>query len=181
MDEEINIGFKLRHVRESQKMTQKQLSELSGLSTAFISQIERGKTDPSWSSLKKFSAALNIKIKDLFDYESPPIAMVKHGQGQHIDTYNIKRELLAATDDASMEMILTTFAPHTKSGKLDAHQGEEFIWVIDGTLEVSVGDCKYVLSSGDSVYYRSSVQHSWANKTSEACKVLWVMTPRSHT
>ena len=64
MDEEINIGFKLRHVRESQKMTQKQLSELSGLSTAFISQIERGKTDPSWSSLKKFSAALNIKIKD---------------------------------------------------------------------------------------------------------------------
>ena len=63
----MTLGAQLKTAREKKGYTLKQLSEISGLSIGFISQVERGQTDPSLSSLKNLATALDIKLRDLFD------------------------------------------------------------------------------------------------------------------
>lgn len=121
--EEINVGYKFKQIRENAGLTLKQVSAMSGLSVSFISQIERGVVDPSWSSLKKISAALNIKLKDLFDEPPRPYTLVRDGQGYQSATHHIRREFLASMDNASMEMILTSFPPHSSSGTIPPSSG----------------------------------------------------------
>ena len=180
MEDEINIGPKLKAVREKKGLTLKQLAAISGLSIGFISQIEREQVDPSWASLKKITAALNIKLKDLFDEEAKPFAIVRKGQGYQVELHNIRREFLAAIDNASMEMVLTLFPPHSASGAIAGHAGEEFIWVIRGSLTITVDAATHSLHAGDSIYFRSDQPHSWRNETSEPCQVLWIDTPPLH-
>lgn len=178
--EEINVGYKFKQIRENAGLTLKQVSAMSGLSVSFISQIERGVVDPSWSSLKKISAALNIKLKDLFDEPPRPYTLVRDGQGYQSVTHHIRREFLASMDNASMEMILTAFPPHSSSGTILPHPGEEFVWILEGTLNVTVDGTTHVMCAGDSIYFQSTYPHEWQNKSGQVCKVLWVDNPPVH-
>lgn len=181
MGEEINIGQRIRKIREQKGLTLKQVSEVSGLSVAFISQVEREQADPSWASLRKITSALNIQLKDLFTEEARPYSFVKKGQGYHMETHNIGREFLASIEGASMEMILTKCAPHSNSGELSPHNGEEFIWVLKGSLKMFVDKTEQVLNTGDSMYFRANQSHSWANESDAPCEVLWITSPPIHS
>ncbi len=178
--EEINVGYKFKQIRENAGLTLKQVSAMSGLSVSFISQIERGVVDPSWSSLKKISAALNIKLKDLFDEPPRPYTLVRDGQGYQSVTHHIRREFLASMDNASMEMILTAFPPHSSSGTILPHPGEEFVWILEGSLNVTEDGTTQVMCAGDSIYFQSTYPHEWENKSGQVCKVLWVEYPPVH-
>lgn len=178
--EDINIGNKLKQFREEKNLTLKQVSAMTGLSISFISQVERGLVDPSWSSLKKITAALNIKLRNLFDETPRFFALVRSGEGYQSTTHHINRQFLAAIDGASMEMIVTTFPPHSSSGEILPHPGEEFVWVLEGVLDITSNGETYTVSDGDSVYFQSSKPHSWENKSDKACKVLWVDNPPVH-
>lgn len=179
--EDINVGDKLKKIREEKGFTLKQVSLSSGLSISFISQVERGLVDPSWSSLKRITAALDVKLRNLFDEPPQLFALVRNGQGFKNTTQHICREFLASIDDAAMEMIVTSFPPHSTSGIVTPHDGEEFVWVLEGNLNITLDDVTHTLSSGDSIYFRSSQPHTWENKTAEECKVLWIDTPPVHT
>ena len=176
--ESSSLGAKLRQVREEKKYTLKQVSSLSGLSTGFICQVELGQTDPSLSSLKRIAAALGIKLKDLFEQEECQQVLVRRNQGTILQVSpDVRCELLAHSIDKQMEPLIKTIEPGGKSGVVDGHPGEEFLWIIQGSLEVRVGDTRYHLEEGDSIYYSAQQAHAFHNRSGNACRVLWVITP----
>ncbi len=179
-ESEIRIGPKIKKIRKNRGLTLKNLSESSGLSVAFISQIENEQVDPSWSSLKKITAALNIELKDLFDTPPIPFNIVRSGQGYCSMVQGIHRQFLAAIENANMEMFLATLPAHGCSGILSPHMGEEFIWILDGCLEMTVDNVTQTLEQGDSFYFRSQKEHMWKNNTDKPCIVLWVDSPPIH-
>jgi len=177
-----NIGMRIKQTREEKQLTLKQLSDYSGLSIGFISQIERNQADPSLASLKKLTFALGLKMKDLFESEDHVHVIVKKGEGAMLDVDSSTRcELLAPAIDKTMEPMIKDIAPGGESGLVDGHAGEEFIWVIEGTLQVSLGETRHLLSEGDSVYFKANQTHAWKNVGTVLCRAMWVMTPPSYS
>lgn len=174
----MTLGSQLKNARERKKYTLKQLSEITGLSIGFISQVERGQTDPSLSSLKSLSNALDIKLRDLFDQEGAAHILVRKGEGSllKIDAA-VQCELLASSLNKTMEPMIKVISPGGESGLVTPHSGEEFIFIIEGTLRVQIGDANYTLNEGDSVYFQANQTHAWKNDALLSCRVLWVMTP----
>ena len=172
----------MKTLREAKGYTLKQTAELSNLSIGFISQVEHGQTDPSLSSLKKLAAALEVKLGDLFEQELETHILVKRGEGKilSIDSH-VQCELLATSFNKTMEPMIKSIEPGGESGLVDPHIGEEFIWVIDGELKVTLGDAMYILHNGDSVYFKANQTHSWKNVGNTVCRALWVMTPPSYS
>lgn len=178
----MTLGTKLKARREKKGYTLKQTAEISGLSIGFISQVERGQTDPSLSSLKKLAEALDVKLGDLFEQNSVEHVLVKSGEGKRLEIDSaIYCELLATSVSKIMEPMIKVIQPGGKSGLVDPHTGEEFIWVIDGILQVTLGDTTYVMHPGDSVYFQAGQPHAWENNGSQVCRALWVMTPPSYS
>lgn len=180
--QEISIGYKLKQIREQKGYTLKQLAEYSGLSIGFISQVERDQTDPSLASLKKLSHGLGIKLKDLFDQEECAHTVIKKGMGSMLNLdSSVSCELLAPAMDKTMEPMIKHISPGGESGLVPGHSGEEFIWVIHGTLRVTLSDKVYILTDGDSIYFQAFQTHSWKNVGSDDCEAMWVMTPPSYS
>ena len=174
----MTLGSHLKMLREERGYTLKQTAEISGLSIGFISQVERGQTDPSLSSLKKLAGALGVKLGDLFDQDTAAHVLVKSGEGNilRIDSA-VYCELLATSLSKAMEPMIKYISPGGESGLVDPHAGEEFIWIIEGTLQLMLGDTTYLLQKGDSVYFQSNQTHAWKNPGKELCRAMWVMTP----
>lgn len=174
----MTLGAQLKSAREKKGYTLKQLSEISGLSIGFISQVERGQTDPSLSSLKSLANSLDVKLRDLFDPEVAAHVLVRRGEG-HILKINaaVQCELLASSLTKTMDPMIKAVAPGGESGLVSPHSGEEFIYVLDGTLEVLLNETTYLLTSGDSIYFQANQTHAWKNTGSEECHALWVTTP----
>jgi glyoxylate utilization-related uncharacterized protein len=92
---------------------------------------------------------------------------------------NTKISLLTSNDiDKQMEPIFYEIGPKGESGRdYFAHPGEEFVFVLQGNLEIYVNEKKYSLEEGDSLYFKSSQKHKFYNPTEKTAKVIWVVTP----
>lgn len=182
MIEEINPGKRILQLRKNKKMTLKQVSELTGLSVAYLSQVERERTDPSLASLKKIAAALNIKLSDLFSQDEKPHSMVKSGCGNHIFVHGVDCELLASIDKSTMEPLFKFISPKSESGLVEPHDGEEFVLIEEGSLEILIGETVYCLNTGDSIYFKATQAHGWKNISATVpCKALWINNPPLYT
>lgn len=178
----MTLGAQLKAARERKNYTLKQLAERSDLSIGFISQVERGQTDPSLSSLKSLAAALDIKLKDLFDQETETHEIVRCGQGDVLEVSSgVRFEALASAITKTMEPVIKTIAPGKESGIVKPHPGEEFVWVIEGSIQIRLNDRFYLLDQGDSLYFIANQIHAWKNDSNEECKVLWIMTPPNYS
>ena len=127
----MTLGAQLKTAREKKGYTLKQLSEISGLSIGFISQVERGQTDPSLSSLKNLATALDLKLRDLFDPDEAAHVLVRRGEGNmlKIDA-KVQCELLASSLTKTMEPMIKSIMPGGESGLVSAHAGEEFAGIV---------------------------------------------------
>ena len=179
--EQISVGARLKQFREQRGLTLKQIAAHSGLSIGFISQVEHDQTDPSLASLKKIAAALNVRLKDVFEDDGKPHFLQKKGEGTIMMVHNVRCELLATINDNRMEPVIKYIEPHTESGKIDAHEGEEFVYVKSGAITVYVGEAQYELMEGDSIYFKASETHGWINHTENKSELLWIITPRVYT
>lgn len=178
MEETEQIGRYLKAKREQHDLTLKQVADISGLSIGFISQVERGLTDPSLASLKKLVSALGMNLSDLFVQSAEVVHVVRKGHGSKLAlSSSVICELLAPSFTKQMEPVLKHIMPNSESGILDPHTGEEFVWIISGMLEIVVGQEVYSLSAGDSIYFQSSVNHGWKNSLDKTCEALWIVTP----
>ncbi len=174
----MTLGARLKAAREAKNYTLKQTSEISGLSTGFISQVERGQADPSLSSLKKLAGALGLKLGDLFEHSSAEHVFVKKGNGRilNIDSH-VNCELLASSFNKIMDPMIKLVLPGGESGLVDPHEGEEFIYVLEGNLQVTLGETTYLMGEGDSLYFHGDQPHAWKNTGDAECRAIWVMTP----
>ncbi len=177
----MGIGEKIKETRTKKKFSLRELAEMTGLSASFISQVEQEKASPSIETLKKIANLLSVKVSYLIEEESEELDMVKKDERRYITSVdsNIKMALLTSSNvEKHMEPILYEIGPYGESGRgYYNHQGEEFIFVIEGCLDIYLEDEIHSLKCGDSFYFKSSKEHRFKNNTDKFTKAIWVVTP----
>lgn len=175
------LGERLRQARLARSLSLRELAERSGLSRAFLSQVEHEKVSPSVASLSKIAEALGITMSELF---LPP-----HGETEGLVrvadrvrmTFGENRfvdEVLSPSLDGKLLVLRSTLFPRSDSGPPYSHDAdEECVVVLEGRLDVQVGDVWYELGPGDALTYASRRPHAWRNPTEEDAVAIWVITP----
>lgn len=178
MDEIYN---KIKELRQEKNMTLKDLSEVTGLSLSFLSQIERGASSLSITSLKKIADALNIHINYFFLEEDEKQKYVIRKEERHSFSTNLGSQIytrLAGTfPGRKLEPLFVTLPPLMKELHPYSHNGEEFYWVMDGEVIFYINQEKYHLKEGDTIHFPSSLSHQWENPLNQESKVISIATP----
>jgi transcriptional regulator with XRE-family HTH domain len=178
----MELGSKIRELRQSQNISIEQLSERTGLSTGLISQIERNITGPSVASLWKIARALNVSMHYFFDeYEKGnPIVRKNERKQIKLPNSNITYELLCPDLRRKIEFLQVEIKPgECNTEELIAHEGEECGLVLKGRLKVKWGNKEFILEEGDSIYLDSTVPHRYVNVGDETSISVWAMVPPS--
>lgn len=176
-----DLGERLRGVRLAMGLTLKEVAARSGLSRAFLSQVERNRVSPSVASLTRIAKALDLSLSGLFAPRADGEGLVRSGRRARI-TYGTNRyvdELLSPSLSGHLLALLSTIQPGANSGDEPyAHDAdEECIFVIEGSLEVTVEDETYKLRTGDALTFVSRRGHGWRNSGTKRAVVVWVITP----
>lgn len=172
---EQKVGQRIRALRERESLSLRALAERCGLSTTAISQIERGDTSPTVSSLHMLATALGVSITDLFQSDHRSVAIhIKPQQRLRNDSDGILMESLGiGLPYQRMEPFLVTVAPHR--GNADqpvSHAGEEFVHCLDGVLDYNVDGHTYRLEEGDSLLFEAARPHYFYNPAAAPARVL---------
>lgn len=195
----MGVGSQLRDARIAAGLTIAEVAARSGISSGYISQLERDLANPSIGALDALAKALNVRLRTFFSdgSESEPgaaannhtatsqkalIGLVRLTRRKHLvyPGSNIRHELLCPDLKHATEILQTTAPPHTDSGDTKlSHEGEECAIVLRGRMEFFLGDDAFILDAGDSIYFDSTAPHSWRNDGDEELEVIWVITPPS--
>ncbi|MGH2406583.1 MAG: cupin domain-containing protein [Candidatus Limnocylindrales bacterium] len=179
---EIDLGARIRTLRRGAPLTLRQLAERAAVTESFLSQVERGVTSPSIATVQRIARALGLTIAQLFADESTR-RLVRRGDRRRI-TYpglDAVDEFLTASTAGRLQVILSTIAPGGGTGEeAYTHESdEEVVVVLDGSLEVWVGDEHYLLDEGDALTFPSRLPHRNVNPGDRPARVLFCLTPPS--
>ncbi|MFD1205606.1 helix-turn-helix domain-containing protein [Sporosarcina contaminans] len=178
MDE---IHTKIKSLRQERNLTLKELSEQTGLSLSFLSQIERGASSLSITSLKKISDALGIHINYFFMEENPQQNYVVRANEHHSFTTSSGSQeytrLTGTFNNRKLEPLKVVLPPHMHEQHSFSHNGEEFYYVLKGEVIFYLNEQKFHLFEGDTIHYPSSLNHQWENPLSTESIVLSIVTP----
>jgi transcriptional regulator with XRE-family HTH domain len=184
----LNIGQKIRELRKGKALTLQDLSRLTGLSKPLLSQIENQIVIPPIATLLKISRALEKDIA--FFFQDPnndrKVAVVRVFERERLDTKKLGRtdggysyeSLAYKKARKNMEPFLIEFErKNTKNMSFYRHEGEEFIFVLEGSLEFQTRDEVHRLQAGDSLYFESDVPHAYRALGRRNAKALAVIFP----
>lgn len=176
-----SVGTLIRHRRRELGLTQGAVADAAGLSVGFISQIERGLTMPSLTSVVGIAEALDCTPGDFLRQPRTPPRV----------TYRESREALTVSEDVAnrytYERLSTVFAGSTLHSVLFhippgyeveavAHRGEELVYVLDGSMLIEIDDDRFVLNAGDSVHFNSGDKHRYSSNSDGMTTVIYVGT-----
>lgn len=165
------LGPKIREIRQEKGLTLNQLAQKTRLTASYLSQLERNIIEPSLSSLRKISVALGVPIYTFLASEGKDHVLIPSNKRKKLELPNssITYEFLTpmASDKEAppkMEIIYFQLDPDSwSSDECMVHRADECIYVIEGTIEVYLGEDKYVLTRGDSIYIRENIPHRFYN------------------
>lgn len=174
------IGQSLRTMRQRKGWTLEELSSRCNLSIGFLSQVERGLSSLSITSLHAICDALEVPLTHFFaamPSDGPlvarsgkPRSRIKIGDSQVV--YNL---LSNSTSDRVLEALIAEYPPHYKPLPM-AHAGEEFGYVLEGEILLVVEDKEETLESGDSFHIFSTRPHTIQNLGDTTARILWILT-----
>lgn len=177
------IGAQIRSLRKIKGLTLQQVADEAGISAGHLSQIERSKAKLQIAVLKRIATVLEVQISWFFQPEAlgPPeergiVVRSGHRRKMSAAETGIGEELLSPHLDGPVEMLLSTISPGADSG-FYSHNGDEAGFVLEGVLQLWVGEKMFELSAGDSFSFKSSQPHRCANPSNQPTKVVWVITP----
>lgn len=178
----MNIGEKIKQLRMKNSLTQEELANRCELTKGFISQLERDLTSPSISTLVDILESLGTNLKDFFN-EAVPEKFVFNKDDVFIqDNKEFKHLIHWIVPNAQknqMEPILIDLEAGGCSVNDNPHTGEEFGYVLSGTVYLHLGNQKFKVKKGESFYIRPSKEHFLSNAGKSKARVLWVSTPPS--
>lgn len=173
-----DIGQKIKDLRIEKRFTLKDLAEKTGLSASFLSQVERSKSSITLQSLSKISDAFNISRSYFFsdeDNESYGVfrSNIEHNLDFHKSSF-VCQSLLGNVSNPIFEPMLVVLLPSEEKVSPSTHIGQEFVYVLEGTLTVLIGDETTDIGPGDNFHIESTTPHTWYNQTSQHVKLLYV-------
>lgn len=184
------IGEKIRSIRESKQITTEEMAQRSGLRVEQIERIENNVDFPSLSPLIKIARVLGVRLGTFLDDQSelgPVICRRKDSTEDNSIRFTNNEvkgrkhmEYHSLSQDKSgrhMEPFLIDVSPSEEGVDfvLSTHEGEEFIYVLEGTIEINYGKNTYILEAGDSIYYDSIVAHHVHAASNSTARILGVV------
>lgn len=177
----MNIGQKLRDLRKKHGLTQEELADRSELSKGFISQLERDMTSPSIASLEDILQCLGTSLSEFFQEEKEEEQIVFSEEDyfvkEDLQDRNQIRWIIPNAQKNMMEPIHLILEPGGRTCPDNPHEGEEFGFVLQGSVEIHLGKRVCLARQGDSFYYVSDCPHYISSK--EGAELLWVAAPPS--
>jgi transcriptional regulator with XRE-family HTH domain len=182
-EDEMLIGEQIRALRRMKGLTLQQLADQAGISIGYLSQIERNRSKLTIGILKRISNLLGIQMSWFFQPGAlGPIEernlIVRSGRRRKMSFTGtgISEELLSPNLEGPLEVLLSTIEPGADSD-FYSHDGAEAGLVLEGTLDLWIGEKFFRLERGDSFAFRSTEQHRCANSGNAATKSVWIITP----
>jgi transcriptional regulator with XRE-family HTH domain len=197
----IRLGQVLRSRRKG-RLTVEELSERAGVSSGLISQIERGRGNPSFKTMQRLAAALEMPISALFQDDVAPLASTR-GESATASTGSedlerttvVRRdarkklvfpkesmvwELLTPDLNRSLEMLRAVVPSDYDTREVPfVHEGEECVHVVRGAVEIHLGEHVIGLGAGDTITYDAGVPHWWRNVGGSEAEIISACTPPS--
>ncbi len=178
----IEIAEKLKAFRLANRMTLKQLASKAGCTDAYLSQLERGRANPSIMILKKIASALQVKVVDFFLESEIDENDVVCKEGERVNIQfkqgDAKIQMLVRNiQNKRMQPFYTTIEAGGGSKGPYSHIGEEFGIVLQGELKVNLNGKPYRVKKNESFYFSSQESHSWSNPGKRKTIVIWVVSP----
>jgi transcriptional regulator with XRE-family HTH domain len=179
------LGANLKNLRQAKKLTLKQVAGLAGCSESMLSKVENGKGNPSLNILHAIASAVGVDIGTLFLPESMTDKVVsRKGERECVQVAGgksgVSLEYLSPHKaDNILQAHIQIVAPAGGSLGAFSHEGEEFGYVLEGVLELTVDGVTYRINEEDSFFFQSSLPHSFRNPGDKPTRVLWANTPPS--
>lgn len=182
MDEK-TIAANLKKVRTKMKMTLQELADRTGLTKGYLSKVERSEKAPPYSTLCKIVGAMGIEITDVLKVEPGPLQDLPIVIAKKEDSRIIREsshyvgydyEVLAAGKPGKNMEPFIIYAPY-ECTSLFQHEGEEFIYVLEGKMEFTYGDKTFLLSEGDHAYFESRTPHAGRSVGDKRAKLMVVI------
>ncbi len=182
------IGAKIKGIRESKNLSIAEVSESSGLSADQITSIENDVNLPSLGPLIKIARALGVRLGTFLDDSDELGPAVTRAADRERDSsisfsngatdarqHMVYHPLAKQKAGRHMEPFIIDINPTTTEYQLSAHEGEEFIYVMEGQVELVYGKETYTLNPGDSIFYDSIVKHHLHGAPGKSAKILAVV------
>lgn len=187
MSEKNKIGSKVKLLRETRKLTVEDVSERTNLSLETIENIENGALVPSLTPLIKIARVLGVRLGTFMDDVEnlgPVVTRAKEEKSvtrfsdrgnavnSDLDFYTLAQNKAGRHMDP---FVIDIYPSSEEEIKMSTHEGEEFIYVLNGTVEIKYGKDTYLLKEGDSIYYDSIVAHHVHSYGTDNAKILAVV------
>lgn len=176
----VGAGERIRAERAKAGLSLRGLARRSGLSASYLGAIERGASRPSVATLQTITAALGTTLSQMLAQapgDDEPLVGPTDRRSLELGVPGVSVEQLAAVERL-LEPSLVRVAPGAGSEADYAHEGEEFVLVLEGSLQIGIENLgEYLLETGDAITFRSNDPHNWRNPGATTTLALWVNTP----
>ena len=175
----VELAIRIRRFRKSANMTLADLANASGLTESMMSKIENFRVTPSLSTVSAIAGALGVTLSNLFEGldDRSELVVVRAHERRRLTRdespwtyYSLVRERTAL----AMQPFIIELPSGMQRESADVHEGEEFIFVLQGRIDYEHGDHICSLEPGDSVYSDGSVRHNVWNRSGETARILVV-------
>lgn len=186
----MDIGGRLRAVREARRLSQRDLAGRAGMTNGAISLIEQNKSSPSVASLKSLLDAIPMTMSEFFaevEENGPPkyffnadefVELSPQDAGLGEGAARVSLRQLGNTAQHILQVLHENYPPGTDTGEqMLSHEGEEGGVVVSGVIEVTVGDQVRVLNPGDGYLFASKLPHRFRNIGDKDCVIISACTP----
>jgi DNA-binding transcriptional MerR regulator len=172
------LGRKLRRLRKLSGLGVVAAATRAGMSAGFLSAIELSRANPSVATLQRLAATYGTTVLEFFDIPQKMNRLIRPADRRAIQTESGVRIELLSVGARQLESQIFRVPPGAGSDGAYSHQGEEFIFMMAGTLELWLDELEYhTLTKGDSFWFESTVGHRWYNPSTEEAVLLWINTP----
>ncbi len=173
------LSPKWKEYRLSRGYSLEDVASLVGISASYLSKIENQQANVSYELLEKLAKFYGQNILYYYKESSSPSHMVRRGTAEtfQIGIEGLTLESVIAQKDSTFSAMIYTTEPGSEHTDDSCHNGEEFVYVLSGKVEFLLDNQSYMLSSGDTLCFRSTIPHRWRNTSSRVARFLWVYTP----
>jgi len=177
------IGIKLRALRSDRCMSIADLAAKAGVSAGIISQIERGKSNPSMKTLQRIRTALGVSLWAFLEQPARATSVdplfVRRADDRLrivVGPHKLIKELLSPLNHESLRFMSIIMPAHSRTEEVVVGAGEKGGLVVEGTVELTVGDQTTTLAKDDSFQFRSDQPHQLANTSDAPARIIWIMS-----
>lgn len=184
--ETVKIGKKISEYRRIHNLTIKEFSQITNLSSALLSQLERGLGNPSLNALQAIASAMNVALSSLFEEDTSNESLILRRENRKTifnpDHRHVLYDVLTPSPlNSNVEILLMNLSANsTTYGDFSTHIEEELAYILEGDVKILFKDEEFLLREGDTIRILPHREHKFQNHTDKDIKVLFIKSKPSY-